>query len=51
MAKTIATAQTGPTRTLVRFGRTGDRQACARTGDRYEASARWYDCDVSARRL
>jgi hypothetical protein len=51
MAKTIATAQAGPTRTLVRFGGNSGRQTFARTGDRRGASARWYDCDVSARRL
>jgi hypothetical protein len=51
MAKTIETTQTGLARTLVRFGRDSDRQTCARTGDRLGASARWYDCDVSARGL
>jgi len=49
MAKTIVTAQTGPTRTLTRFGRDSSRRTCARTGDRHGVDARWYE--VSARGL
>jgi hypothetical protein len=49
MAKTIVTTETGPTRTLTRFGRDGGRQTCARIGDRHGVDARWYE--VSARGL